>query len=83
MDELLVYGADWCGDCVRAKRFLETHSIPFQWIDIDKDRTADETVRTYNQGKRIIPTIIFKDGSRLIEPTNSELAHKFNINERS
>ncbi len=37
---ILVYGADWCNDCVRAKRLLERYEIPFSWIDVDDDQEA-------------------------------------------
>jgi thioredoxin reductase (NADPH) len=36
-------------------------------------------VERVNQGKRIIPTIVFPDGSRLVEPSNAELAEKLNL----
>lgn len=81
MEAILVYGADWCGDCWRTKRFLEAHSIPYHWIDIETDPIADETVRKLNNGNRIIPTIIFEDGSMLVEPSELELLIKFDIRE--
>jgi mycoredoxin len=81
MKAILVYGADWCGDCWRTKHFLDAHSIPYQWIDIETDLAADETVRKVNNGRRIIPTLILEDGSTLVEPTDMELARKFNIRE--
>jgi len=79
MQNILVYGADWCGDCWRAKRFFDAHSIPYQWIDVESNLAADGTVRKINNGKRIIPTIIFEDGSILVEPSDEDLAEKFNI----
>ena len=35
-----------------------------------------------NDGKRIIPTIVFEDGSILTEPSNQELARKLGTVER-
>ena len=74
-----VYGADWCGDCRRAKSFMEEHGIQFEWIDVQDDPEAREVVERLNDGKRIIPTIIFQDGSILVEPSNSQLARKLGI----
>ena len=71
---ILVYGADWCNDCVRAKRLLERYEIPFSWIDVDNDREAQGYVKQVNNGTRIIPNILFPDGSILVEPADSELA---------
>jgi glutaredoxin-like protein len=75
--KILVYGADWCGDCLRAKRFLDRHAIAYQWIDIENDIAAERIVRNFNNGMRIIPTIVLEDGSLMIEPTNMQLAEKF------
>ena len=76
---ILIYGADWCGDCRRAKRFMDEHDIPYQWIDVQDDAKATELVMKLNDGKRIIPTIIFEDDSILVEPSNSQLARKLGI----
>lgn len=80
---LLVYGADWCGDCIRARKFLTQYHIPFEWIDIESDREAESFVIRTNRGMRSIPTILFEDGSILVEPTNAELASKLGVNDKN
>jgi mycoredoxin len=32
-----------------------------------------------NKGMRSVPTILFQDGSTLVEPSNTQLAQKLNI----
>jgi glutaredoxin-like protein len=76
---ITVYGADWCGDCRRSKRFLDENKIAYLWINTDDNKEAEELVRYKNGGMRIIPTIIFADGSFLAEPSNEELAVKIGI----
>jgi glutaredoxin-like protein len=76
---IIVYGTTWCGDCRRARRFLQNHQIDFQWINIDQDREAEAYVREVNHGNRSVPTIVFPDGSILVEPSNLQLAKKLNI----
>lgn len=76
---IIVYGADWCKDCRRSKLFLEDMNIPYQWVDTDQDKVAEELVRKLNNGSRIIPTVVFEDGSFLAEPTNEALAAKLGI----
>jgi glutaredoxin len=61
------------GDCYRARYFLDQEHIPYNWIDIDKSESARKFVLGQNQGKIIVPTIIFQDGLMLIEPTTNEL----------
>ncbi len=73
-DQILLYGALWCPDCKRAKKFLNEQRIPYSWIDIEQHPEAQQIVQGYNDGKQIIPTIIFPDGQILVEPTNAQLA---------
>ena len=76
---ITLYGAHWCPDCRRAKQFLGEHQIPYAWVDIEQDAAAEQYVIEKNNGKRIIPTIVFEDGSSLVEPSNAELAAKFGL----
>jgi thioredoxin reductase (NADPH) len=77
--KIIVYGAYWCPDCRRAKKFLGEQFVPFQWIDIEQDKEAEQYVLQRNNGKRIIPTIVFEDDSFLVEPSNAELAKKLGL----
>lgn len=78
-DQVKVYGAPWCPDCRRSKQFLGEMRIAYEWIDIDQDPTGADIVREKNNGKQTIPTIIFGDGSFLVEPSNDELARKLGL----
>ena len=78
-EAIKVYGAPWCPDCRRSKQFLGEMRIPYEWVDIDQDPAAAQVVREKNQGKQIIPTIVFEDGSFLVEPGNDELARKLGL----
>jgi glutaredoxin-like protein len=77
--KIIVYGADWCGDCRRARRFLQQHNIPFEWINVDQNKQAEQYVLSINRGMRSIPTIVFEDGSILVEPSNAKLAEKLSL----
>jgi thioredoxin reductase (NADPH) len=77
--EIKVYGASWCPDCRRAKRFLGDQRVPFEWHDIEQDPDGVKIVQERNNGNNVIPTIIFPDGSHLAEPTNEELAEKIGL----
>ncbi len=78
--KVTIYGAYWCPDCRRAKKFLGEQFVPYRWVDIEQDKEAEEYVLTKNDGKRIIPTIVFEDDSFLVEPSNAELAKKLGLN---
>ena len=79
MEEILVYGASWCPDCRRANKFLADQRVPYSWHDIEGDPDGVRVVRDRNEGKNIIPTIVFPDGSHLSEPSNEELAEKLGL----
>jgi len=81
--KITLYGAYWCPDCRRSKKFLGEQFVPFKWIDIEQDKEAEAFVVQKNNGKRIIPTIVFEDGSFLVEPTNAELAKKLGLKTES
>ncbi len=76
---ITVYGAHWCPDCRRSKQFLGEHQLPYAWVDIEQDKAGEQYVIQKNDGKRIIPTIEFADGSILVEPSNVELAAKLSL----
>lgn len=76
---ITLYGAHWCPDCRRSKQFLGEHQIPYTWVDIEQDPAAEQFVIQTNNGKRIIPTLVFEDGSFLTEPSNADLADKLGL----
>jgi mycoredoxin len=75
-ESIIVYGTSWCPDCMRAKQVLKTQQVVYQWIDIEQDAAAAEQVIKINRGNRSVPTILFPDGSVLVEPSNAELKQK-------
>ncbi len=76
---LTVYGAPWCSDCKRAKKFLGEQRVHYNWVDVEQNAEGLAFVERVNNGKRIIPTIVFDDGSTLVEPSNAELAAKLGL----
>jgi mycoredoxin len=74
--EIIVYGTNWCSSARRARGLLDQHRIPYRWVDIDRDPEARAYVEKVNRGYRSVPTIVFPDGSILVEPSNAELAEK-------
>lgn len=77
---VIMYGADWCPDCRRAKRFLNDNHIRFQYIDVDELEWATQLVESINNGKRIIPTILIND-TLYSNPDNPTLRDALQIGE--
>lgn len=78
---IVLYGADWCPDCRRAKAFLRENELNFEHVDVDQDPEATETVIRLNKGKRIIPTILI-NGEAYSNPDNTTLRKALNLPER-
>lgn len=73
---IVMYSTSWCGDCRRAKRVFASLGVEFTEVDIEEDERAAEEVVRLNRGSRSVPTILFPDGSVLVEPSNAALEAK-------
>lgn len=69
---VVMYGADWCGDCLRAKDVLARLNVAFEYDTAGNGREQAMKV----SGRQNIPVVVFPDGSHLTEPSNLELAQK-------
>lgn len=76
MAQVTMYGADWCGDCRRSKRFMEENNVAFNYIDVEVDLSAADKVVEINGGAKSIPVIVFEDGTHLTEPSDNDLKAK-------
>jgi thioredoxin reductase (NADPH) len=74
-----LYGTLWCGDCKMTKKFFGEQRVHYEFIDVDMDKEGLAFVEKVNNGKQIIPTLAFEDGSTLVEPSNAELAAKLGL----
>lgn len=70
-----MYGAPWCGDCVRSKALLDRLKVDYEYIDVDQDDAAKERAIEIS-GRKNIPVIVFPDSSFLVEPGDLALTDK-------
>jgi len=74
--QIVMYSTQYCSDCQRAKAFFETNHIPYERVLLEGNHEATEFVMKMNNGYKSVPTIIFPDGSVLVEPSWQQLAEK-------
>jgi len=65
--DIKMYGTAWCSDCKRAKKFFGEQRVHYDFVDVDGDPEGLAIVEKANNGKHIIPTLVFGDGSVLIK----------------
>jgi mycoredoxin len=75
--QIVIYTTEYCSDCVRVKKFFEANNIPYLRVGLEGNAEATAFVMKVNHGYRSVPTIIFPDGSILVEPNWEELKAKF------
>ena len=75
--QIVMYSVEWCPDCRRAKFFFKRKHIEVLEVDVNADKQAEEFVKKLNNGFRSVPTIIFPDGSMMVEPSSAELEARF------
>ena len=76
---IVMYSADWCGDCRRSKRLMDSLNVDYTIIDVEADPSASEKVIEINGGQRSIPVIVFPDGSHMTEPSDIDLKAKLEL----
>jgi len=74
--QIVMYSTEYCSDCMRAKKFFDANNIPYIRIGLEGNPEATEFVMKINHGYQSVPTIIFPDGSVLVEPGWDELKAK-------
>jgi len=75
--QIVVYSTEYCSDCWRVKKFLEANNISYLPVGLEGNEEATEFVMRVNKGYRSVPTIVFPDGTILVEPAWAELNAKF------
>lgn len=73
--EIKIYGADWCGDCLRAKRVFSELEVGYDWIDLVATPEAADTAQEIS-GRKNIPVIAYPDGTHQVEPSDDEMRAK-------
>jgi glutaredoxin len=77
-EKIVMYSASWCPDCKRSKKLLEENGVGYALVDIGKDNQAFLFVEKLTHRVKI-PTLVFPDGTIMIEPSDAELKQKLGL----
>lgn len=61
MKKVVIYTADYCPFCVKAKRLLEMKKISYEEIDITNSPALREEMIDKAEGRRTVPQIFIED----------------------
>lgn len=70
-----MYSTGWCPYCTRLRAQLDSAGLAYTEIDVDADAEAASFVESVNAGNRVVPTVVFPNGSTMTNPTGDEVAH--------
>jgi len=80
-DGIRVAGARSSPRSYAVKEFLSSNQIPYQWVDVDRDPSTRELIRSFGDSSRL-PVVFLPDGSHMTAPTNRELAERIGMQTR-
>lgn len=70
---LTMYTTSWCGFCRRLKGQLARVGIEITEVNIEQDAEAAKFVMGVNGGNQTVPTLLFGDGSTLVNPSAAQV----------
>lgn len=67
-DRLVLYGRPGCSSVTSVRRLLDEAGVVYNYLDIRQDAEAAARLRQLTGGYESVPTLVFPDGSVLVEP---------------
>ena len=72
---ITMFGAEWCGDCRRSKKLLDSLGVDYDYVDLMVvDDGADRAHAI--SGRTNIPVIVFPDDTHVVEPSDAVVRAK-------
>ena len=71
--QLTMFTTSWCGFCRNLKSQLARAGIEVTEVDIERDHAAAQYVMSVNGGNQTVPTVLFPDGTALVNPSSAQV----------
>jgi thioredoxin reductase (NADPH) len=82
-DGIRVVSHRWSPAAMEIRDFLGRNFIPYQWLDVEKDETAQQLVTSSKTECSSLPLVVFRDGSFLASPTAATVAGRLGLKTRA
>ena len=78
-EHVTIFYADWCPFCAKLIKNLDRTETPYDLVDVEADGTEDINawIESVNDGNRIVPTVLYSDGTHATNPSASEVRAKY------
>lgn len=78
-EHVTIFFADWCPFCQRLISALNRTETPHALVDAEAEGTEDINawIESVNDGNRIVPTVLYSDGTHATNPSASEVRAKY------
>lgn len=67
--DFVMFSTNWCGYCKRLKSQLNESGVEFREVNVEEEVEFASFVELVNGGNRVVPTLLFSDGSSLTNPS--------------
>ena len=81
-----VLGTRWSAHSFEMREFLSRNHVPYRWLDVDaagRDAEVQRVLDTIEPGELKLPMVLFPDGSRLPQPSPSDVADRIGLQRRA
>lgn len=78
-EHVTLFYADWCPFCAKLIKNLDRTETPHALVDVEAEGTEDINawIESVNDGNRIVPTVLYSDGTHATNPAASEVRAKY------
>ena len=78
--QLIIYGHDYCPQAQWLLSSLAKHHVDYEWRDVMAGETKfQDELRQLANGHLSVPTVIFSDGSVMVEPWPGKVLKKLGL----
>jgi len=81
LGDVLLIGSVHCAGTLRIREFLTRNGHPFTYLDLDRDRVAQEMLDRLHIPVADVPVLICRGDTFLRNPTNQQIANCLGFNE--
>mgnify|MGYP002716067187 FL=1 len=73
-----IFAAEWCPFCRTLRERLDRTETPYDLVDVDADGMDEVNawIESVNDGNRIVPTVLYSDGTHATNPEASAVRAK-------